>query len=407
MNILLMTIGRLEAFSAHGIYPDLIRQWILSGHHVYAVGANERRTGRRTELFAEDGGLLMRVGIGNLTKCGLLEKGVSMFRITGQYRRAIKRAFPDVRFDLIVYSTPPITLARVVKRLKSRDNAATYLLLKDIFPQNAVDIGLMKTGGPAGLLLRWFRGQERQLYALSDRIGCMSAANVRYLLQHNPELTEERVEVFPNCVELLDCFVSENDRIAIRERYHLPTDRKIFVYGGNLGKPQDIPFVISCLRACADKDAFFLIVGDGTEYEKLNAYVEAEKPSHICLMRRLPKDDYDRMIVACDCGLIFLDHRFTIPNFPSRLLAYMQASLPVICCTDPNTDIGDFVEKGGFGWKCFSDDPKNFILTLEKALSADLRSMGKRAFACLRERYDVSAWAELPLHTVGKSSDVL
>ena len=59
MNILFMTIGRLEAFSAHGIYPDLIRQWILSGHHVYAVGANERRTGRRTELFAEDGGLLM------------------------------------------------------------------------------------------------------------------------------------------------------------------------------------------------------------------------------------------------------------------------------------------------------------------------------------------------------------
>ena len=49
---------------------------------------------------------------------------------------------------------------------------------------------------------------------------------------------------------------------------------------------------------------------------------------------------------SCDVGLIFLDKRFTIPNFPSRLLSYMQASMPVLAATDVNTDIGKVIEEG-------------------------------------------------------------
>ena len=87
-------------------------------------------------------------------------------------------------------------------------------------------------------------------------------------------------------------------------------------------------------------DVFFLIVGDGTEFAKIEAYVNEDKPSNVKLMKRLPKEDYDKMVGACDVGMIFLDHRFTIPNFPSRLLSYMQAKIPVLACTDVNTDIG-------------------------------------------------------------------
>ena len=61
-------------------------------------------------------------------------------------------------------------------------------------------------------------------------------------------------------------------------------------------------------------------------------------------MKYLPKDEYDAMIGACDVGLIFLDYRFTIPNFPSRLLAYMQAKIPVLASTDPNTDVGSVID---------------------------------------------------------------
>ena len=83
-------------------------------------------------------------------------------------------------------------------------------------------------------------------------------------------------------------------------------------------------------------------------------------------MKRLPKD-YDAMVGACDVGMIFLDHRFTIPNFPSRLLAYMQAKLPILAVTDPNTDIGKVIVDGGFGWWCESEDVKEFYNLVQNA----------------------------------------
>ena len=104
-------------------------------------------------------------------------------------------------------------------------------------------------------------------------------------------------------------------------------------------------------------------------------------------MKRLPKEDYDRMVAACDVGLIFLDHRFTIPNFPSRLLAYMQAELPVIACTDPNTDVGEVITKGGFGWCCESNDVEAFNTCVNDALSADLNSMKQTEADYLKSHY--------------------
>ena len=88
--------------------------------------------------------------------------------------------------------------------------------------------------------------------------------------------------------------------------------------------------------------------------------METEKPSHVKLFGFIPKAEYDKMIACCDVGLIFLDYRFTIPNFPSRLLSYMQAGLPVLACTDPNTDVGKVIVDGGFGWWCESDIPQLF-----------------------------------------------
>ena len=83
-------------------------------------------------------------------------------------------------------------------------------------------------------------------------------------------------------------------------------------------------------------------------------YFRETNPKNMRLMKRLPKNDFDRMIAACDVGMIFLDHQFTIPNFPSRLLAYMQAGLPVLACTDTNSDIGKVITEGYFGWWCVS-----------------------------------------------------
>ena len=287
-----------------------------------------------------------------------------------------------------MYSTPPITFYRAIDFVKKRDGAKSYLLLKDIFPQNAVDLEMMATSGLKSIIYKYFRRKEKKLYEISDRIGCMSPANVKYILDHNPELNPKKVEVGPNAIEVIDKRVNADTRRIIRNKYGIPLDKVVFVYGGNLGKPQGIPFLIECLKTQHNDQAYFLIVGDGTDYSKLEAFVNEYKPSNVKLLKRLPKEDYDNMVAACDVGMIFLDYRFTIPNFPSRLLSYMQAGIPVLACTDPHTDIGDVIESGGFGWKCDSVSVKSFSSLID-SITISNNNQTANEWEYLTENYSV------------------
>lgn len=390
MNILFLTIGQMDGIENKGIYTDLLRQFRDNGNVVYTVSAYEKRKGLKTTLTDDNGAHMLHVKIGNITKCNIIEKGISTVLIEFQFIKAIKKYFKDIKFDLVIYSTPPITFVNAVKFVKKRDGAKTYLLLKDIFPQNAVDLGMMKKRGVKGLLYKYFRNKEKKLYALSDKIGCMSQANADYVLKHNPEISAEKVEICPNSIEVTNERLSPKQKAEIRQKFNIPTDKTVFIYGGNLGRPQDIPFIIECLKANTGfDDRFFVICGTGTEYPKLKNYIDTEKPANVLLINGLPKNEYESFVGCCDIGLIFLDHRFTIPNFPSRLLSYMQKGMPVIACTDPNTDIGKVITDGNFGWWCESNSTDEFTQILNSVKNSDLNEIGECAFRYLTDNYAV------------------
>jgi hypothetical protein len=327
-----------------------------------------------------------------MTKTSLLEKGIGTLLIESQFRAAIKIYLKDVAFDLITYSTPPITFTNVVRYLKKKNpKAISYLQLKDIFPQNAVDIGMFREKS----IFNWiFRKKEKALYAVSDYIGCMSPANVKFVLEHNPEIDAARVEVAPNSIELKEDDVLndpeqlEAARLYIRKKYDLPLDKPVFIYGGNLGIPQGIDYLVKCLDANKNrKDCYFVVVGSGTEYSKLEAWYNANLNLNVKLMKGLPKADYDLLVRSCDAGMIFLDHRFTIPNYPSRLLSYLEYKMPVLCATDVNTDIGKIAEENGYGYWCESVKPEDFTALVDKMLASDMKAMGERGYEFLKQNY--------------------
>ena len=389
MNVLFLGLSRFDSYEESEIYPDLLRRFIKNGHNVYSCMPIERRDNGKTHLIDEgEGKKILKVKTLNLQKTSLFEKGLAFLTITGKFKRAIKKYFKGVKFDLILYPTPPITLCGVVDYFKKRDNAKTYLMLKDIFPQNSLDLGILKKSGLKGFIYRYFKGRERKLYAVSDRIGCLSPANVEFLYKNSPEIPHEKIGICPNSMEVKNIEVSDAEKVELKSKYGLPLDKKILVYGGNLRKPQDVPFIIECIRKAKDiSDAFFFVVGSGTDYYKFEKFIAEENPKNVALKNWLPKSEFDKMLFSCDAGLIFLDYRFTIPNFPSRLLSYAQAKLPIICATDQVTDVGDVVEKNGFGWKCFSNDTEKFCEIIKKACSTDLKNMGETALKFLKENY--------------------
>jgi glycosyltransferase involved in cell wall biosynthesis len=387
MKVLFLTMVKINSFNERGIYTDLLRKFSKEGHEVFVVCPIERREKKHTYMIKKDLGTILNVKTFNLQKTNLAEKGIGILSIEFQYLSAIKKYYKNEKFDLILYSTPPITFSKVINYIKKRDGAYSYLLLKDIFPQNAVDMKMIKKDS---LLHKVFVRKEKKLYSLSDAIGCMSPANVDFILTHNPEIESSKVEVNPNSIEPNIFNYSEEQKIEIRSKYGVPIDKKVLVYGGNLGKPQGLDFLLKTIEESSHKNAFFLIIGDGTEYNKIDSWFKKYKPTNAKLLKRLPKEDYDTLLASCDVGLIYLHPDFSIPNFPSRLLSYLEMKMPVIAATDSNSDIGDIIEKVNCGFKVLSGDSIRMNQAITQLIENNkLEMMGNNAWSLLQSNYIV------------------
>ena len=396
MKILFLSLSRFDDVNVRGIYSDLMREFIRRGNEVFIASPTERRFGKPTHLIDSENCHILKIKTLNIQKINIIEKGIGTLLLEYQFDSAIRKYWGNVKFDLVLYATPPITFNRVIERIKRRCGARSYLMLKDIFPQNAVDLGMMKEGG---FLHRMFRKKEERLYQIFDRIGCMSPANCEYVIKHNPAVGPAKVELCPNAIEPIEIKpTSDEERSELLGELNIPVDKTIFIYGGNLGKPQGIDFLLEVVTANEKRDnSYIIIVGNGTEYPKIEKWFSENNPKNAKLLSALPKDKYDNLIRAAHVGLIFLDRRFTIPNFPSRLLSYLENSMPVLLATDPNTDMGRIAQENGFGMWSLSGDIDKFMANMDELSSNNDRTtaMGSIGQRYLIDNYSIEKTADI------------
>ena len=387
-RIIFISLVQINTLEERGIYQDLLRQFTLNGHDVTAVCPVERRTGLPTKIIKENGVLILQVRTLNVQKAPIWEKGIATLSLNWVLKNAIRKYLADSTFDLILYATPPITITGLVNWLKNRNRAKTYLLLKDIFPQNAVDIGMF---GSKSLLHLYFKRKELKLYELSDRIGCMSPANVQYIRRHHPTIAF-KLEENPNSIDLSKTTGAAIDREAVLQKWGIPAHNVVYLYGGNLGKPQGTTFLLSLIAEAQKlQNAYFLIIGEGTDYLTLKNWFDQNQPHNAKLIKRLDKDTFDELAACCDVGLILLRKEFTIPNFPSRLLTYMENKMPVLAITDTASDVGAIAERAGFGKWCMYGEREDALHQISYfANNVEMRKqMGEIGFSFMKEHYDV------------------
>jgi len=387
MHILFLTLA--YPLSGKNIYTDMIDELVNQGHFVSICVQDETKNSGPFLVLYRRNICIFSIPTGKITKTSVFVKGINTLLLEYRFLRVLSR-FNFKFVDVLLYSTPPITFQKIIPWLKKRYNCVSYLLLKDIFPQNAVDLGMIKSNG---FLHRFFRNKERKLYHASDIIGCMSPGNVKYLLGNNCELaaSQKKVNVTPNCILSTDDKKNANKKLVL-EKYNIPDDVILLIYGGNIGKPQGINFLIECIKIIKTYSKVFLfVVGNGTEFAKVKQAMATNTISNVKLLDFLPNETYYELLECMDAGLVFLDNRFTIPNFPSRILDYMNYSKPIIACTDIVSDIKQEICDQGAGLWCRSNDVEGFKEILETIINDIelLINMGKKSREILLKKYSV------------------
>lgn len=390
MKILYISMVFPKSDDDSTIYTDLAEKLSERGHQVTVIVAEERKNFCDSSFSQERGCRVLRVKVGNMYNVNFVEKGISIITLPYFIREAIKKNLQDEKFDLILFEAPPATLAKVIMFAKQKFHAPAFLMMKDIFPQNAIDIGIMKKG----IIYCYFRLKEKKLYKTADMIGYMSEGNREYLVSHN-KIADSKLTIFPNTKKIHQLPVRHDD-FVMRKKYGIPEDKTVFVFGGNMGKPQGLPFLCNAIKNVENKyDAFFVLIGKGTEKVYVQDMLKGCK--NALVLDSLPRDEYEQLILECDIGIVSLDYRFTIPNYPSRILSYLEYAIPVLAVTDKNTDFQDLIKEADCGLWCYSNSLRDFAKAVEE-LTGDVEMryrMGQNGRSYMEKHFDVKVSVKL------------
>ena len=387
MNILFLCATYPEG-SNTSLTKDLSNAMAEQGHTIKVVTLLEKKYKKETYLTTEGLVDVLRVKVGDIfNSVNKFQKFLSVLSFPRALYFGICEIYGNEKFDLIITHTPFIANAMLVKKLKKKYSCSSLLLLWDIFPQNAVDLGMIKKYNPLYFFLRL---KEKKMLAEFDSINCMSEGNKLYLLSHNSFLDEKKIMVNYNWskIDIKKEFV-EQEKLMVRKKFNYSLEDKICVFGGNVGKPQAIENIV--LLAEKLKNIHFLFIVKGTEKNKLHLLTESL--GNVKILDFVKREEYELIIGMCDIGLVSLDPRFTVPNFPSKTVDYLKSRLPIFALLDSCSaqDYGSLIEGKGFGQYILADQVDVKYLALKNLLSDDkkLSEMKTLAFEFYKNFLDV------------------
>jgi len=388
MRLLLLVDCYLPSTKSSATHIHDLALELAAGGHEVSVAAPDDALDRPCTVSREHGLTVLRTRTPRIKGARLALRAWHEIRLSGVMWRAGRSFFERQPLDLVAFYSPTIFFGPLVRRLKDRWGCPAYLILRDIFPQWAVDAGVLRRGS---LPHRYFRRRELEQYRAADVIGVQSPGNLRYFEERGLD-RRHRLEVLYNWAPVDHGALPASD---LRRELGL-RGKIVFFYGGNIGRAQDMDNVIRLAASVGDeRDLHFLLVGAGSEVPRLLDAVRARGLSNVTFHPPLAQREYLAALAQFDVGLITLDRGLRTQNFPGKMLGYMSFGIPTLASINPGNDLREVLEAARAGLVCDNGDDAGLrAAALRLARDAELRRrIGENGRRLLGERFSPAAAA--------------
>ncbi len=368
---------KVGAKMMHELACELLKQ----GHEVTVITPSPKLVDH-TNISTLEGVTVCRFKSGEIKNTGKIKRAINETLLSYFAWKYFKTYLKKHPHDLIIYYSPSIFWGSLVSRLKKLWNAPSYLILRDIFPQWAIDQNMIREGS---IIEKYFRFFEKKNYQAADTIGLMSLKNL-HSFKESTNLNKQ-LEVLFNWAS--NTPVEPNQLF----RKKLGLDNKvIYFYGGNIGHAQDMMNIVRLAKRMQNKtQAHFVLVGKGDEFELVQNAIKQEQMTNITLLPPVSQFEFKQMLADFDIGLFSLHKSHTTHNFPGKLLGYMVQELPILGSINDGNDLKPIVEDSESGLISINGEDK---ILYENALKLLLdkeyrKKTGKKARKLLEKSFSV------------------
>jgi glycosyltransferase involved in cell wall biosynthesis len=249
--------------------------------------------------------------------------------------------FLSVKWDGIIWYSPTIFLSPFIHLIKSKSRCNTYLILRDLFPDWLVDMGLLKKG----IIYKFLKLVEMYQYSIADTIGIQTQGNFTYFKNFNKLVLEKKIQVLHNWLGPMG-----SDLSSIRLSNTCLRGKKIFIYAGNMGIAQGAIIFVELAKIMLKRnDVGFLFIGRGSELINLKKFASNELLTNVLFFDEVPTQELVSLYKECSVGLLSLDERHLSHNIPGKFLSYITVGLPVLAVVNKNNDMINLIDHNCVG----------------------------------------------------------
>jgi len=359
-----------EICAVSSLMNELALSLVDRGHKISVLTCKpQNRVKEGTEhnyslVSNENNVTVIRVPIPKIHANSLVTRGINTVLLPSVlYSRTPKTIRYDNYDGIIVYS-PPVSLGLAAKKIAVLNDAPMILMLRDIFPQNAIDLGILKSK----LVIKYFEHVERKLYEASDYILAQSYENRQFLCERK-QLDEGKVGVLYNWVDSSKYY--RNETTNFRDKFRLD-GKKVCVFAGTIGPSQGLEKLLSVARLVGDNDVLFLFVGNGREKDNLMKKAKSMQLTNVRFEDYVEPDEYPSLLKSVQLGLVSLSENNHTPIVPGKLLGYMAAGIPIMAFLNKeSTDTMRIIDESGCGEYVTDGDIDTFSKKMRVMLSDD------------------------------------
>jgi len=391
MNILLITSSYPpEIRSSSHLMQEMAESLRDRGHGVFVVTSYphhnlaDGHNNRRFNIITDENGIqVLRIKTIPAHMVSYFIRGFSQSILPYIFFHKIKKLIKE-KIDVVIVYSPPLPLAVAGRKVKELNGAKYILNVQDLFPQNAIDLGILKNK----FLIDFFERIEAKAYASADQI-VVHSENNRVFLNAKKEVPYEKINVIHNWIALAP-YKNAQKTGRFRKAYGLE-NKFIFLFAGVLGPSQGLELIIEAANRLKKNTAIcFLLVGDGTEKIRLVQMAEDYGLDNIHFRPFVSKEEYPELVKNADVGLVCLSSKNKTPVVPGKILGYMAASIPVLAFLNQESDGHKIIQDAQCGFSSVSGDPitaSEIILKIYQD-KGQINNYGKNGFKYVSKNFD-------------------
>lgn len=391
MNILLVTDSYPpEIRSASHLMQELAEGLRDRGHKVTVITSDpqynltdEFRNKVFGEFSTENGINVIRVKTLPHHKVNLIVRGLAQITMPYIFYSKVNKYLKD-KVDVVIVYSPPLPLAIVGNMIKNKYGSKFILNIQDIFPQNVIDLGIIKNY----ILIKFFEWLERRAYKGADKIMVHSEGNEKFLIQKK-QVPHNKVYALHNWIDIKP-HIQANGTGSFRKKFGLQ-GKFVFLFAGVIGPSQNLDLVVNIAKGVKKiPDIVFLLVGDGMEKDRLVRMVEDNKLTNVIFKPFVSKEEYPELVKDADVGIVCLSSKNKTPVVPGKILGYMAASIPIVAFLHKESDGHSLIKEAGCGFTAVSDNEEKVLETILKIYNErdKLGQYGKNGFKYVSNNFD-------------------